>query len=64
MIQKHHHDTFQPTNNPTQQSCYYISNLSLSLKNTDYMIYKEHLIQSIQTLIYLQKVRKPTLKEL
>jgi hypothetical protein len=36
MFQRHHHlDTHHPT-----KTHYYITNLSLSLKNTDFMIYR------------------------
>lgn len=48
----------------TSKILYYITNLSLSLRNTDLMIYREHLIQSLQTFNYMQNVRKPSLKEL
>ena len=63
MVQKHHHvNSPQLANNKIN---YYVTHLSLSLKNNDYMIYKEHLVQSLHTLMYLHNnTRKPSLKEL
>lgn len=60
MYQRHH----VPEQEMIRKILYYVTNLNLSMKNNDLMIYKEHLIQSLQTFNYMQNVRKPTLKEL
>jgi hypothetical protein len=44
--------------------CYYIENAMESLEKTYLLPFKEHLLQSIQTLKYLQNNRKPSIKEL
>lgn len=60
MFQRHHHID----RNEQAKVHYYITNLAFSLKKTDFMIYREHLIQSLQTFNFMQNVRKPSLKEL
>jgi hypothetical protein len=44
--------------------CYYIENAMESLGKSYLLPFKEHLLQSLQTLKYLQNNRKPSQKEI
>lgn len=49
---------------PHEKVCYYIENATESLAKAYLLPFKEHLLQSLQTLKYLQNNRKPTHKEI
>ena len=44
--------------------CYYIENATESLNKAYLLPFKDHLVQSLQTLKYLQNNRKPSQKEI
>lgn len=65
MILEHklHHNESALNNNGSKM-CYYVEGMVESLSKSYLVAYKEHLNQSLQTMKFLQNVRKPLLKEI